>query len=259
MFVDSLARQRTRQPAVKRGFTLIELLVVIAIISILATILLPAINQAKDLAGRTACISNIRGLGVVFSQYAVENVTYPMCELRDRYGAPLAPTYLFRWYAQLLAQEYIETKEAVCCPSWSYERLKTEVYPFFDPERWAWENGRVSYGYNLALTINYDAGTPYYWDTAKPDDIHDPAETVGVVENRAVIDEGQVSGTIYPFPTTSPYIGIPATRHMNTCSVLWLDGHASAVETPDPNNKYALYDVSALGIIHIDGNRWDRY
>jgi prepilin-type N-terminal cleavage/methylation domain-containing protein len=67
--LSSITRSGVYNPQVRKGFTLIELLVVIAIIAILAAILFPVFARAKDAAKRSACLSNMRQIGVAFAMY----------------------------------------------------------------------------------------------------------------------------------------------------------------------------------------------
>ena len=161
----------------RRGFTLIELLVVIAIIGILAALLFPALNSAKQKAWTTACNFNLRQVSLGLKMFAEDNNGwYPKSRARVHWNPANSESSANSWMQQSFSS--VQNTNVYHCPTdrkspFSYFKGVRAAYVAANHQHAAVNSRRIQFpaAYLLSGDMTSDASKRiFYPDDADKDD-----------------------------------------------------------------------------------------
>ena len=161
---------RVTRPVVRkrgsRAFTLIELLVVIAVLSLLISILIPSLNEARHMALRAACAANQHALGVAIHLYASANNGFMPPEASRWTVHVPTDTPVADCIASVLYPDYVPAN-AFFDPGFEYYNPYGSPYPekcqkpyeyFPDSQGWWWVGYTWHGGYNVTYAWWWQEG-----------------------------------------------------------------------------------------------------
>lgn len=206
----------------ERRFSLVELLVVMAVVTILASLLLPALQRARAVALRSQCVNNHKQLGLAFMLYADEN--------HDSYPTTSFPATNVSWTQTV--KPYMNDLRFYRCPSDDGLRWANPVAPpasnYYTTSYIlnAWFAATNKYGSLRrlrrpdAVIMMGDANT----DVAQRDHFH-PFYWVADPE---VAFSGYMNGVTWD-PVTQRTKELALTRHLGRFGTMYADGHVADV------------------------------
>jgi prepilin-type processing-associated H-X9-DG protein/prepilin-type N-terminal cleavage/methylation domain-containing protein len=222
----------------RHNFTLVELLVVIAIIAILAAMLLPALNKARDTAKLISCVSNEKQLGLAMLMYVGDNDDYYTPYVENGANS-WQKTY---WNGRLLQLGYISGIDVMICPAGdSGNTIIPTLRQLYKDKAFDNKNfNYIHYGTNFFFVTGSGLSTGKDKVPAKDSQVSSPSRTVLVGDSFYAQNPDRGSSILYSYyKITNNWGGqLDSVRHNQKFNILWCDGHVSSEKAQSKTNAY---------------------